>query len=289
ALAEAARGSGYLDVTPSRVHRWVRERLLPATGRQVSEGRAGFRTEPSVNAQAQLLALCAWRKETKQLDPLAVLLWMDEWDVPLERVRRALRSFVPTDPPRPRNRAEREELEERLDVMAYKFAPRVKARFGRRGVEREEIADALLPILRRVAGLGGRIRNQDAVVIERMTGQDRARVDATPTEAPWLQTPAAESVEMASGLTFQTASSIVDVSDEDLHRAKPRLRFWLRTGPAIAKQVAARGDPEFAGLHSFGIQPPKAAVETLVLMLFFDSLGFGTELDGLVAEAAGGS
>jgi hypothetical protein len=287
ALAEIAHGAGYGDVTPSQVHRWVRDRLLPATGRQVSAGRAGFRTEPSLEAQAQLLALCAWRNETKQLNQLAVLLWMDGWEVPLARVRQSLRSFVPTDPPRPRNRTEREALEERLEVMAYKFAPRAKARFGRRGVQREEIAEALLPILRRVVGLGGRIRKQDAVVIERMTGQDRARVDATPAAGPWLQTPAVESVQMASGLTFHTASSIVEVSDEDLERAKPRLRFWIRTGPTIAKQVAARGDAEFAGLHTMAMQPPKEAVETLVLILFFDRLGLGRNLDGLIAGFEG--
>lgn len=287
-LAEVARGAGYGDVTPSRVHRWVREHLLPATGRQVPAGRAGFRTEPSAEAQAQLLALCAWRQETKQLNQLAVLLWMDGWEVPLGRVRQSLRSFVPKDPPRPGNRTEREALEERLEVMAYKFAPRAKARFGRRGVEREEIAEALLPIVRRIAGLGGRIRKQDAAVIERMTGQDRARTDATPTAGPWLTTPGVESVEMATALTLQTARSLAEAGDEELERARPRLRFWLVEGNAIAGHVAAHGDAEFAGLHTFAVQPPKLAVACLVLMLFFDRLGLGSNLDRLIAALSVG-
>lgn len=283
ALAEVARRAGYTDVTPSQVHRWVRERLLPATGRQVPEGKAGFRTEPSKEAERQLLALCAWRLETKQLNQLAVLLWMDGWEVPVARVRHSLGSFAPSDPPRPRNRTEREALEEHLEVMAYKFAPRAKARFGRRGVQREEIAEALLPILRRIAGLGSRIRKQDAAVIERMTGQDRARVDATPTAEPWLVTPAVESVEMATGLTLHQASALAEATHEELDRAKPRLRFWIRVGPAIAALLAPRGDAEFAGVHTLGMQPPKAAVETLALMLFFDRIGFGSDLDGLIA------
>jgi hypothetical protein len=63
----------------------------------------------------------------------------------------------------------------------------------------------------------------------------------------------------------------------------------MRTGPAIAEQVAARGDPEFAGLHMLGVQPTKAAVETLVLMLFFDTLGLGSDLDALIATVGGDS
>jgi hypothetical protein len=212
---------------------------------------------------------------------------MDGWDVPLERLRRSLRSFGPSAPPRLRRRADREALEERLEEASYRMAPRTKSRFGRRGVEREEIAEALLPILRRTVGLRGRIRKRHATAIERMTGQDRARVDATPTAGPWLRTPAVESVEMATGLTLETVNSIVEAGADELERARPRLRFWLVTGREIARRVTALGDPEFAGFHLFGMQPPKAAVETLVLMLFFDRLGFGDDLDGLIVAFDG--
>lgn len=284
-LAATARAAGHTDVTASRVHRWVRDRLLPATGRQIPLGRAGFRTERSVAAEAQLLALCKWRRHTKRLDELAVLMWADGWEVPTDRIRRALRSFLPRSLPKASSRAERARLQEQLEELAYKFAPRAKARFGRRGVQREEIAEALLPILQRVAGVGGRIRNVDAEVIEQLTGQDRARTDAVGGASPWLQTPPIESLRLATELSFESVAEIVSaVTDLDLERARPRLRFWLFEAPELAVRVAARGDPGFAGFHLFAMLRLSAAVEALVLMLFFDRLELGGNLDELIAD-----
>ncbi len=127
------------------------------------------------------------RAHSKRLDELAVLLWIDGWEVPLARVRKALHAYAPAPRPVPKGAA-RDELDWQLGELAYKIAPRIKARFGRRGVDREQIADAVLPILQLSAGLRGRIRKRDAEVVEAFTGIERGRSDSVSGVEPWLLT-----------------------------------------------------------------------------------------------------
>lgn len=284
ALAASAGAAGFENVTASQVHRWVRDRLLPATGHQVALGRPGFRTVRSPAAEAQLLALCAWRRQTKRLDELAVLLWADGWDVPIARIRRTLITFGPKSLPNTTGRAQRADLHEQLEEMAYKFAPRVKAHFGRRGVEREQIAEALLPLLQVIAGLGGRIRKADARVLESLTGVNRGRTDSANNVAPWLQTPPLEAAGLATEFSLASVTDMTaNATDQELDHARRRVRFWLSDAPELARRLGQNGDPEFAGLHVLASFRPNRAVEALVLMLFFDRLGLSSSQDELIA------
>lgn len=282
-LAAAARDAGHRDITPSRVHRWVRDQLLPATVQRVPRGRHGFAAEPSTQARKQLLALCAMRSRTKRLDQLAVLMWATGWEIPLARIRRALRTYAPhpVAPPKP---PERDEAEWQLAKMAYKYAPGIQARFGWRGVGREQVAEAVLPIFRRLAGLRARIGERDAVVIEQLTGLTRARHDTVGELDPWLQSAPSQALATATELSFSLADHIAtNATDQNLNDAGRRLRFWLETAPKVAELVAAAGDPEFAALHVFATVRANRAVEGLVLMLFFDRVGLSSTHDELIA------
>lgn len=282
-LAAAARDAGHRDITPSRVHRWVRDQLLPGTVQRIPRGRHGFAAEPSAQAREQLLALCAMRSHTKRLDQLAVLLWAAGWEIPLPRIRRALRTYAPrpVEPPKP---SERDEAEWQLAKMAYKHAPGIQAHFGWRGVGREQVADAVLPTFMRLAGLRGKTNERDAAVIEQLTGLTRARHDTIGDVNPWLQSPPSQASAMAAELSFSVLDDIAtNATDQDLENAGRRLRFWLETAPKVAELAADGGDPEFAALHVFASVRPNRAVEGLALMLFFDRLGLSETHDQLIA------
>ena len=283
-LAADARAAG-CDVTASQVHRWVREQLLPSTGSQVSRGRRGFETQPAEGVLPQLLALCGWRRHTKRHDPLAVLLWFEGWVIPTDRVGRALRAWAPKTRPDISTPAKREELQEQLDLMALRFAPRLKSRFGRRGVPYVEIADAVLPMMQRIAGMKVRVRHRDMDTVERLTGLDRARRDAIGDVGPWLTGRPVEALEPLADLRMTSATELIEkTTDADLVAARPRLRLFLSVGPALAQRLHSAGDAEFAGLHTLGLLAPKDAVLALYVALWLGDVGLGAGLDEFLAS-----
>jgi hypothetical protein len=252
-LATAARAAGFV-VTASQVHRWVRDELLPPTAKQVSRGRRGFETQPANGVAEQLRAVCAWRHSTKRHHELAVLLWWGGWVIPTARIRRALAAWAPKTRPDTSTRIKREELREQIDQMALKFAPRLKARFGRRGLETEAIADAVLPVLERVAGLPTRVRTKDARVIERITGIDRARRDKVTDAGPWLHDRPVAAYDLLGNISMTNARDVIDgASDAALAAARSRLSIFLSAGPAIATRLGEAGDHEFAACTSWGL------------------------------------
>lgn len=93
-LIKIAADQGH-SVTPRQLRRWRAEGLLPCRsvrGRGRGAGVEG--SDPPVSAD-QLLALCRWHKTyPRSADKIAVSLWYDGWEVPTERIRRAiLRGF----------------------------------------------------------------------------------------------------------------------------------------------------------------------------------------------------
>jgi len=93
ALLEAASAKGVVATT-KQIARWRQEDVLPRP-RAVSRGRArGIARTPSDATLDQLVALDAILKRNRSLDYAAFRLWLRGFDVPIERIRRALASLV---------------------------------------------------------------------------------------------------------------------------------------------------------------------------------------------------
>ncbi len=211
---------------------------------------------PAEGVVPQLLALCRWRHYTKRHDPLAVLLWFEGWPIPTDRVRQALRAWAPKTVPEVSTVAEREEMQERLDRMALQFAPLLKSRFGRRGVTSEEIADAILPVLQRIAGRKARVRHRDAAVIERLTGLDGVRRTGLARSGSPLTARPAEAFVTFSDLRMTSAAQLIEaITETAMESARPRLRLFL------------------------SVLPPKEAVVALFLAVWFGYVGLGGTVD----------
>jgi hypothetical protein len=96
-LARAKRSEP--DLKPRMLELFRNQALLPPMTRAGYHGRGAIYRYP-IGAERQLDDLLAWRKIERNVDWLRVLLWVDRWPVPLDRVRpslaRALRAAVDT-------------------------------------------------------------------------------------------------------------------------------------------------------------------------------------------------
>ena len=265
-LAEKARAAGY-KISASQVRRWVMDELLPSTGRRVSMGRKGFRTERNEGVAEQLLALCEFRTMTKSWDRLAILLWAGGWPVPVERYRRAVLAELPQTPD-PQTLTDRkpkatdrdpetftdDELD-KLDQTAAELAPRYR-RLLRRS-DRHQTADVTSAVLAMGLGVASTTSAEVAGALDRATA-------AGPHDAASYD-PAAE-VERFRGIVSipRVRRLIEQASAAELETARSRVRALLHAGLAPM---------------------PGAAV---VLAMLAESLGIDGALDGFVAveEAA---
>lgn len=92
-LAAYAREHDYSDVHMHAVQNWTKLDLLPRA--QIIPWAFGRRSFAySVRTGEQLLALCHYRYDLKvrDLDQLGAFLWLDRFEIPLERVRAGLAS-----------------------------------------------------------------------------------------------------------------------------------------------------------------------------------------------------
>lgn len=93
-LAEYARERGYPNVTGAGVQNWTKHDLIPPA--QPRAWGFGHRSIAyPVGTGKQLLALCRLRYggEVRDLAELAALLWIEEFEIPIARVRDGLSSL----------------------------------------------------------------------------------------------------------------------------------------------------------------------------------------------------
>lgn len=249
-LARIAAEAGYPEVTASRVHTWAAARLLPPTAERVSRGAMGFSSELRDGVADQLIALANHRRLTANRHTLAILLWLDGWDVPRDLVRRALLSVIPK---RTLSDASDKALD-RLDRLATPVASMLVRRFrsGTRGARvAPDAATALVPAVH-----GAYEPDEEAARnMEMVAGLDRGRTEGLEGASPWLQGRARTPWRFMSRQAHP--SSVRDyirrLPARRLDRTRRHARYLAYELPAFARAFEVRYGVGFAGLRALAM------------------------------------
>lgn len=278
-LSEAAQAAGFTEITPSRVHLFAKARLIPPTSTRRSLGIHGFATELRPRVVEQLLALCALRRLTRSRKALAVLLWADGWDVPIDVLKLALRSPLPSR----RLRCSDRSLDE-VDRLASRTLPRLKRmlRPGRIGDAALDAAAALAPV---VWALLDRIDSVSAANLERLMGFHRGRTDSLPGVKPWLS--GRPSFAWNAMLRYANPSMVRDYIDgadqETLDRSQAHARFLIYELPEFVRGLEAREGSGFGGMGFIARLGPQDAALLGCIAVVVDSFrAMSRRLDSLI-------
>ena len=252
--------------------------LLPATAEQRSLGRHGFETVRRPGVEDQLLALCRFRAQTKSWDRLAILLWLDGWQIKTDRLRRAILKEIGDPTGLPLDLASDEGLD-KLDEYAQRRGPAFSRRVGLGRVGPAAAANGTMAALEIAFGVA-EWDEEAAQAIEHIAGLDRARTDAIGDAEPWLDGPARPSVDL-SGFAFRAPDLVRGAPQAELEAARPRARAIAIDIPLVAHAAELGLGLNVAGLGILtgGHINPGMAV---AIALVFGDLGLGDQLDAMV-------
>jgi len=212
----------------------------------VPAGSTGFSSELRPGVADQVIALAKHRRLTANRHTLAVLLWLDGWDVPRDLVRRALLSVIPR---RTLLDASDQALD-RLDRLAAAVAPLLVRRFrpGRRGAKvAADAAFAMVPAVH-----GAYEPDEDAAGnLELIAGLDRGRTDGLQGAAPWLRGPARAPWRFMSRQAHpsRVRDYIRRLPSDELDQTRRHARYLAYELPAFARAFEVRFGAGFAGFR----------------------------------------
>lgn len=275
-LAAAAHAAGFPKITPGQVHEWVMDGLLPPTADQHSVGRHGFESVRRPGVEDQLLALCRLRAQTKSWDRLAILLWLDRWEITTDRIRRAVLCELP-DPAMLKLNPAGERGLDRLDRYAQKLGPAFARRAGLGHVGPEAAASGYFDAL--VAALGGEpLEEETAQAVEPLAGLSRARTDTLDESGPWLDGSADPGIELPDAARLRKLVS--RASEAELEAAQRRARFLAIDLPLLARAAELQHGHNALGLGwlARGLIIPDIAV---ALALHFATIGLAYRMDAM--------
>jgi hypothetical protein len=212
----AARG---LQVTGKQIDRWRLERVIPAPS-IVGGGRArGVRRITAPGSADQIVALVRLLTESRSINVAAVSLWLDGFDVPVDRVREALHTFAP-DPSAIDGAAMKQKAWDRAEtVKRQKSAPeRLKE------LARDDQLHGLFEMLTALAI--GEAPDVKAVgeTFEKATGLDRARSESVAGVGPWSTSDVGENMLIAKGFAKKLKPMIDAGTDDQLFAAREAYR-----------------------------------------------------------------
>ena len=276
-LAEAAHAAGFASITPGQIHKWVNDGLLPSTAEQRSVGRHGFETVRLPGAENQLLALCRLRAQTKSWDRLAILLWLDNWQVSTDRLRRAMLEELGDPRELELNPASDAGLDQ-LDEYAKRRGPAFARRAGLGHVGPTAAADGVMAALSVTFG-GAPWDEEAAQAIERLAGLSRARTDAVGDAGPWLDGPAAPPIDL-SGFAFKAPELVRRATQAELDAARPRARALIVDMPLVVHAAELGLGINVAGLGLLA-GPHVTPAMAVAVSLVFGDLVLGDQLDAI--------
>jgi hypothetical protein len=268
-LAGVARAHGYVDVAPYKVHRWRADLLLPPISAPIS---------PRVTAQ--LLALCQLRRETKSWDRLAILLWLDGYDIPVERVRAAVLAGLPR---RQWRRLTEKRLDE-LDRLARAKGSAVVSRLGIGRVGRHVAGEAMAVVLFVAVGATRKLDDTAAGLVERIGFvPPRARHQAIDGVGPFLTEPAVTWLApWARTFSSVNIRRVVDQATEaDFLAARSRAWALVRGLPRAIYCLELLHGRNVFGLRLVVRLVPRVPQAGIVVALLAPRLHIARQLDSL--------
>ena len=228
-IDEAARHG--FEITSKQIDRWRADRLLPAPGRSSGGRGRGVRRPSAEGTAQQLMQLCKLLSEDRSLDRAAFRLWIDDYAIPLERLRRALANLAPN--PKTVIGSSPDEIRAKSEEYAEKIrgARRVKPHI-KKMIDEGRIQTVIEGFLS--MGLGVPVESQDGkdlgAAFEEFAGLQPARVDHWEGQSPWLSGDTAPQLELAASL-FRTVNPelAATASDEEFIRAREAFGSMMKT------------------------------------------------------------
>jgi hypothetical protein len=277
-LAVAAHAAGFPRVTAGQIHKWVNDGLLPPTAEQHSAGRHGFETVRLPGAEDQLIDLCRLRAQTKSWDRLAILLWLDSWQITSDRLRRAVLKEL-GDPSKLDLDPASDAGLDKLDEYAKRRGPAFARRAGLGHVGPAAAADGAMAALGVTFG-GIPWDEAAAQAMEPLAGLTRARTDAIGDAAPWLRDRPSPPIDL-SGFALRAPELVRLATQAELDTARPRARVIAVDMPLVAHAAELGLGLNIAGLGLLAGGHVTPAMAVAVALVFGD-LGMGDQLDAMV-------
>jgi hypothetical protein len=250
-LIDAAKAAGF-KITSKQIDRWRLEELLPEP---VAAGRGrggGVARVPPAETIPQLLALCACLKGSRSFERAAFQLWIDNFNIPLSRVRAALKKMATVAPATLAAMSK----DQRAIVLADAETEAAEQRTTPKGVRSYARQGKLAPFVEKmVGGTTGdpRLwpeaeRQAFAHDFEEVSGLNKGRVGAPELNVkPWIKGDTSESVVEAVALAHNFHTAVDDSSPEQFDRAR---RVFRNLEPL--RQLIRYGNAAWG--HSFGLE-----------------------------------
>ncbi len=227
-IAEAARHG--FAVTGKQIDRWRLDRLLPTPGKtSAGRGRGVQRPTPE-GSVAQLVRLCQLLAQDRSLHRAAFRLWIEDYAVPLDRLRTSLAHLVPDA--RTVFGASGERLQEKVQSYTEGMSRRHRAK-----PHVKKMADdgRLAVMLEGLIGLGlgqnmsVEEQRQVGAAYEEFSGLHRARTDHWEGGAPWLTSDSTPEIAMAASVFERVGPALArSAPDEDFVKAKEAFQSQLK-------------------------------------------------------------
>lgn len=239
-LIDEAAGHGF-TVTAKQIDRWRADQVLPPAGRAGGGRARGVQRPAPEGSAAQLVRLCQFLAEDRSLDRAAFRLWIEDYAVPLKRLRKALARLVP---------------DAKLVFGQSAEQIRDKVEQYSEGVQRRK---SLQPHVRKMAedgrlvtvlegflgmGLGRSVPQQDqhklGADFEELAGLNRARTDHWEGKSPWLTGDATPEFALAASLLETVNANLAGAApEEDFVKAKEAFKgmMMLRRCSALLQQL----------------------------------------------------
>jgi hypothetical protein len=285
-IAEAAAAG--IQITDKQIDRWRLEKLLQPPGKAGAGRGRGVRRPAAEGTTQQVLRLHQLLAQDRSVERAAFRLWVEGYEVPLERVRAALRKLRP-DPARLVGLTS-----ENVSNAAehYSETLRKKTRTPKR-VKKMVDDGSLPPLLATILSLGlGRETDPRSLPkfgedFERYAGLDRARSDHWEGKQPWLTGDMESQMSIITQVMPKIRPGLVDEATEDEYE---RSRLAFRSLGALRRCAELLERLHGENVFGFGmLTKPPIGVSTEVLgpILLIGLLGFCQALPKLIDNMIG--
>lgn len=265
-LATLAHAHGFPRVTSSVVHSWIRHGLLP----RLRYERPGFGLRRPIGAtevERQLIALCGFRYDSRVRahHELALLLWIDGWDVSEDVVRASLSRFL-----EPLAMLADPELRADFAYSATRRG-RLPPRWRRTQPTRTALAlDTLFAVISGARSLEPE-DTAELAHLESVTGLDRGRTDRVDGVGPWLPTaPGGALAQGAEGVALpRLQHALRRATFEELNRARERARRLSRYFATAMPMMELAVGPGVAGfgLIADAVSDPRSVIPMVLIVI----------------------
>ena len=217
-LIEEAARQGF-SVSAKQIDRWRADQVLPPAGKAGGGRARGVQRPAPEGSAAELVRLCQFLDDDRSLDRAAFRLWIEDYTIPLERVRTALAQLAPN--PKPILGDSPDQLRDKIEQYADSLGRRKSAQPH---VKKMAADGRLATVLEGFFALGvGRSLSPEEQQklgsdFEELSGLNRGRVDHWEGKSPWLTSD-------DTGPQLAVAASMLKALNADLPRSASEEEF----------------------------------------------------------------